>query len=79
MSGKSRKKKPTYEMSMTKAVSRALIIFTWAFVSEFSPEPEMMERLRDQIISVRDSILCGDLTIAEVRKALKDDYNWDVS
>lgn len=77
MSGKSRKK-PTREMSMNKAITNALIIFMWAFVSEFSPEPEMVERFRDEIVSVRESVLCGALTIPQIRKALKEEFNWEV-
>ena len=78
MSGKS-KKKPTYMMSLTKAVSNALVIFMWAFCAEFSPSQEAFDRLKNEVQSVRDSILCGSLTIPQVRKALKDDYGWEVA
>ena len=77
MSGKSRKK-PTREMSMNKAITNALVIFVWALVSEFSPDPDMLDRVKRQIQSVRDSVISGALTIPEIRKALKDDYNWEV-
>ena len=75
MSGKSKKRGyiPSQE-SMTKAVSHALVIFLWAFCSEFSPESEMMERLSKQLKSVRDSVMCGALTIPQIRKALREDY-----
>ena len=77
MSGKS-KKKPNRDMSMTKAVSNALVIFMWAFVSEFSPEMDMVDRFKHQVYSVRDSVLKGSLTIPQIRKALKDDYDVEV-
>ena len=78
MSSKSKKKPMTYAMSLTKAVDNALTIFMWAFASGFSPEPEQFERLKHEVQSVRDSILCGSLTIPQLRKALKDDYGWEV-
>ena len=75
MSSKS-KKRPSYGMTLTKAVDNALTIFMWAFASGFSPEPEQFERLKHEVQSVRDSILCGSLTIPQLRKALKDEYGW---
>ena len=77
MSGKS-KKRPTRELTLNKAVSQAMLIFVWAFASEFSPEQEQFDRLAREISSVRDSILCGALTIPEIRRALKQDYDWEV-
>ena len=75
MSTKSKKRGyiPSKE-SMTKAVSHALVIFLWAFCCEFSPEGEMLERLSRQLQSVRDSVMCGALTIPQIRKALREDY-----
>lgn len=78
MSGKS-KKRPTRELTLNKAVSQAMLIFVWAFASEFSPEQEQFDRLAREISSVRDSILCGALTIPEIRRALKQDYDWEVN
>ena len=78
MSSKS-KKKPTREVTLYKAVSHALVIFMWACASEFSPEQEAFDRLADEVRNVRDSVLCGALTIPAIRKALKDEYDWEVS
>lgn len=78
MSSKSRKK-PTYTMSLTKAVGNALVIFMWAFISAFNPTEEQIEQLRHEVQSIRDSVLCGALTIPQIRKALKDDYNVEVA
>ena len=78
MSGKS-KKKPPMEMTLRKAVSNALVIFVWAFCCEFSPDVELLDRMKRQVYSVRDSINCGALTIPDIRKALKDEYDWEVS
>mgnify|MGYP003303618578 CR=1 FL=1 len=79
MSSKSKKKPPSYTMTLTKAVGNALVIFMWAFCTEFSPDADQFERLKSQVQSVRDSILCGALTIPQIRKAIKDDYGWDVT
>lgn len=78
MSSKSKKKR-TYDMSLTQAVGNALVIFAWAFATAFSPNQEQMETLKHEVNSIRDSILSGALTIPEIRKALKDDYGWEVS
>lgn len=78
MSSKSKKKPMPYAMSLTKAVDNALTIFMWAFASGFSPEPDQFERLKREVQSVRDSILCGSLTIPQLRKALREDYGWEV-
>jgi hypothetical protein len=78
MSNKSRKK-PTYEMSLTKAVSNALVIFMWGFCCAFQPDGETMEILKHEIFSTRDSVLSGALTIPQIRKALRDEYGVEVS
>lgn len=77
MSGKKRKK-PTPEMTLNKAASNALVIFMWAFASEFSPEEEAFLRLGKEVANVRDSVLRGALTIPQIRKAMKDEYNWEI-
>lgn len=78
MSSKS-KKRPSREMSINKAVSNALVIFIWAFVSEFSPDEEAVERVKHQVQSVRDSVLSGALSIPQLRKALLEEYGWEVA
>lgn len=78
MSSKSRKKPMSYEMSLTKAVSNALVIFMWAFASSFAPTDEQISMFKHEVQSVRDSVLCGALTISQIRKALKDEYDLEV-
>lgn len=77
MSSKS-KKRPPEHIVLRKAVDNALVMFLWAFISEFSPEFEALERLKKEIYSVRDSVNSGALTIPEIKRALKDDYDWEV-
>lgn len=72
------KKRPPQELTLNKAISHALVIFMWAFASEFSPEEEAFLRLGKEVANVRDSVLKGALTIPQIRKALKDDYGWEV-
>ena len=78
MSNKS-KKRPTYPMTLTKAVGNALVIFMWAFCTAFSPSEDAFERLKAEVVSVRDSVLCGALTIPQIRKAIRDEYGWEVT
>lgn len=78
MSSKS-KKRPPYQMTLTKAVSNAMVIFVWAFASEFSPDQKQFDRLAKEVANVRDSVMCGALTIPAIRKALKDEYDWEVA
>lgn len=74
MSTKSKKRYQPSKESMTKATYHAMVIFLWAFCCEFSPEQEMLDRLSRQLVSVRGSVMCGALTISQIRKALWDDY-----
>lgn len=77
MSSKS-KKRPNHDVTVNKAVSNALVIFLWAFCEEFSPDEDLVERFGKQLQSVRDSVMCGALTVPQIRKALKDEFNWEV-
>lgn len=77
MSSKS-KKKPTHEMSLSKAINYALVIFVWAFVSAFDPTGEQFDRLKQEVQSVRDSVMCGALTIGQIHKALKDEFDIEI-
>lgn len=77
MSSKS-KKRYTPDQSITKAVSDAFYIFLWSFCCEFSPDIELLNRLSIQMRSVRESVVCGALTIPQIRKAIHDDYGLEV-
>ena len=73
-----KKKRPSYPQSLTKAVSNALVIFMWAFADGFHPEDKDFAILADEVRSVRESVMCGALTIPQLRKALKEDYGVEV-
>jgi len=76
MSSKSKRRSP--DMSVQKAISSALVIFMWAFLTEFSTDFDTIERLGKEIRSVRESINSGALTIPQLRKAIHDDYGIEV-
>ena len=54
MSSKS-KKRPSYPMTLTKAVSHALVIFLWAFCAAFSPSPEAFDRLKAEVERLKNA------------------------
>ena len=76
MSNKS--KRTNERVSINKAIDAALTIFLWAFCTGFSPEFDAIEKVGREIRSVRDSVNKGALTIPQIRKALKDDYNLEM-
>ena len=74
MSSKSkRKKKP--EVSLNKAVTIAMVIFVWAWVSIFEPSEKDVVRLTDEIRNVRDSVATQRLSIWDVKDELERKYN----
>ena len=77
MSSKSRKR-PNADLTMTKALNNALVIFLWAYCNVTEPTENALAVVRDEIYSVCDSIVSGALTIPQLRKALKDDYDLEV-
>ena len=77
MSNKSKKRTP--QMSLHRAVDSALVIFIWAYATCFDPTLDKIHELHREIVSVRDSVNCGALTIPQLRKALKDDYDIEVA
>jgi hypothetical protein len=74
----SRSKRTNERISINKAIDAALVIFLWAFCTGFSPEFEAIEKVGREIRSVRESINSGALTIPQLRKALKDEYELEV-
>jgi hypothetical protein len=74
----SRSKRTNERISINKAIDAALVIFLWAFCTGFSPEFEAIEKVGREIRSVRESINSGALTIPQLRKALKDEYDLEV-
>ena len=76
MSNKS--KRTNERVSINKAIDAALTIFLWAFCTGFSPDFEAIDKVGREIRSVRDSVNKGALTIPQIRKALKDEYDLEM-
>lgn len=76
MSNKS--KRTNERVSINKAIDAALTIFLWAFCTGFSAEFDAIEKVGREIRSVRDSVNKGALTIPQIRKALKDEYDLEM-
>ena len=76
MSSKSKRRAP--DVSVNKAIDAALTIFLWAFCTGFSPDFNAIEKVGREIRSVRDSVNKGALTIPQIRKALKDEYDLEM-
>ena len=74
----SRSKRTNERISINKAIDAALTIFLWAFCTGFSPEFDAIEKVGREIRSVRDSVNKGALTIPQIRKALKDEYDLEM-
>ncbi len=74
----SKSKRRSQDMSINKAIDAALCIFLWAFCTGFSPEFDAIEKVGREIRSVRDSVNKGALTIPQIRKALKDEYDLEM-
>lgn len=74
----SRSKRTNERISINKAIDAALVIFLWAFCEGFSPEFDAIEKVGREIRSVRDSVNSGALTIPQLKKALKDEYNLEL-
>lgn len=76
MSSKS-KRKPR-DVSMHKAVSIAMTIFVWAWMSCFHPSQEDVNRMSDEVRNIRESVNSKNLNIWEVRDAIKDEFGWEI-
>ena len=74
----SKSKRTNERVSINKAIDAALTIFLWAFCTGFSPEFDAIEKVGREIRSVRDSVNSGALTIPQIRKALKDEYDLEL-
>ena len=74
----SKSKRPAERVSINKAIDAALTIFLWAFCTGFSPDFDAIDKVGREIRSVRESINSGALTIPQIRKALKDEYDLEI-
>jgi len=76
MSSKS-KRPPHKPVSLNKAVTMAMTVFLWAWVSNFKPSQDDMQAMKEEIINIRDSISKGNLKLWMIRDALKEEFDWE--
>ena len=76
MSSKSKRKPKSF--SMHKAVSVAMTIFVWAWMSCFHPTQEDVNKLSAEVANIRESVGNGNLNVWMVRDAIKDEFGWEI-
>ena len=76
MSSKSKCKPKSF--SMHKAVSVAMTIFVWAWMSCFNPTQEDVNKLSAEVENIRESVGNGNLNVWMVRDAIKDEFGWEI-
>ena len=77
MSSKSKRRRPE-RVSMTKAVTAAEIMFVWAWMDCFHPEPEDVQRMKESLNNVAESVTLGTLRIKDIKEAIRDEHGWDI-
>lgn len=78
MSSKSKKHRRTPMMSITKATTAAEVMFVWAWMECFHPEPEDVQRMKESLNNVAESVTLGNLRIRDIREAIRDEHGWDI-
>lgn len=76
MSSKSKRKPKSF--SMHKAVSVAMTIFVWAWMECFHPEPEDVQRMKESLNNVAESVTLGNLRIKDIKEAIRDEHGWEI-
>ena len=77
MSSKSKRRR-SERVSMTKAVTAAEIMFVWAWMEQFHPSPDDVQKLKASLNNVAESVNLGNLNIWEIREAIKDEHGWEI-
>ena len=76
MSSKSKRKPKSF--SMHKAVSIAMTIFVWAWMSCFHPSQEDVNKLSAEVANIRESVGNGNLNAWMGRDAKKEEYGSEI-
>ena len=63
---------------MHKAVSVAMTIFVWAWMSCFHPTQEDVNRLSAEVANIRESVGNGNLNVRMGRDAIQDELGWEL-
>ena len=78
MSSKSKKHRRTPMMSITKATTAAEVLFVWAWMDCFHPEPEDVQRMKESLNNVAESVTLGTLRIKDIKEAIRDEHGWEI-
>lgn len=78
MSSKSKKRRRTPMMSITKATTAAEVMFVWAWMDVFHPSKDDVQKLKASLNNVAESVNLGNLNIREIREAIKDEHGWEI-
>lgn len=78
MSSKSKKHRRTPMMSITKATTAAEVMFVWAWMECFHPGAEDVQRMKESLNNVAESVTLGNLRIRDIREAIRDEHGWDI-
>lgn len=78
MSSKSKKHRRTPMMSITKATTAAEVMFVWAWMDCFHPEPEDVQRMKESLNNVAESVTLGNLRIKDIKEAIRDEHGWEI-
>lgn len=77
MSSKSKKRHPE-RVSMNKATTAAEVMFIWAWMESLHPSPDDVQKLKESLHNVAESVVLGNLNIWEIREAIRDEYGWEI-
>ena len=78
MSSKSKKHRRTPMMSITKATTAAEVMFVWAWMECFHPGPEDVQRMKESLNNVAESVTIGNLRIKDIKEAIRDEHGWEI-
>lgn len=78
MSSKSKKHRRTPMMSITKATTAAEVMFVWAWMECFHPRPEDVQRMKESLNNVAESVTLGNLRIKDIKEAIRDEHGWEI-
>lgn len=78
MSSKSKKRRRTPMMSITKATAAAEVMFVWAWMECFRPGAEDVQRMKESLNNVAESVTLGNLRIKDIKEAIRDEHGWEI-
>ena len=65
-------------MSITKATTAAEVMIVWTKMDCFHPEPEDVQRMKESLNNVAESVTLGTLRIKDIKEAIRDEHGWEI-